>query len=294
MGEQAGLSDWRYRFCRTQARFKQSQGDLAGALDLLDEAERYRTRTPVPDVRPLAALKARVWVAQGRLAEALRWVQEQRLSVDDDLSYFREFDHITLARVLMAESLHAPADRALGEAMRLLDRLHLAAQAGGRMGSVIEIALLQALVHQTQGDLAAALDALARALRLAEPEGYVRIFVDEGPPMARLLYAALAQKIAPDYVRRLLAAFPAAEPAQSTPSPLAAPASDLIEPLSERELEVLRLVAAGLSNQEIAARLYLSLHTVKVHARNIYGKLGVNSRTQAVAKAKALGLLPHS
>ena len=154
LGEQAGLPDWRYRFCRVQARFKETQGDLAGALDLLDEAERHYYRTPVPDVRPLAALKTRVWVAQGRLREALRWVHEQGLSVDDELSFLREFEHITLARVLIAEYTRDPADRAIHEAMRLLDRLQQAAEAGGRMGSVIEIGVLQALAHQAQGNLA--------------------------------------------------------------------------------------------------------------------------------------------
>ncbi len=112
--------------------------------------------------------------------------------------------------------------------------------------------------------------------------------------MARLLYEALARGIAPDYVRRLLAAFPVAEPEQAAPSETQAPNSDLIEPLSERELEVLQLIAEGLTNPEIASRLFLSLNTVKAHTRNIYGKLGVHSRTQAVARARALGVLPST
>jgi LuxR family maltose regulon positive regulatory protein len=126
----------------------------------------------------------------------------------------------------------------------------------------------------------------------AEPEGFVRVFVDEGPPMARLLYEALTRGIAPDYARRLLAAFPVAEPEQADPSKTRAPKSGLIEPLSERELKVLQLIAAGLTNPEIASRLFLSLNTVKAHSRNIYGKLGAHSRTQAVARARALGVLP--
>ena len=300
LGEQAGLPDWRYRLCRAQARFKETQGDLAGALDLLDAAERHYTRTPLPDVRPLAALRARVWVAQGRLSEALRWVQEQGLSVDDELSYLREFEHITLARVLIAEYTRDPAGRALREAMSLLDRLQQAAAAGGRMGSVIEIGVLQALAHQAQGNLAPALVALERALRPAEPEGYVRIFVDEGAPMARLLSAAAAQGIMPDYCGKLLAAFApvAAEvqprpgaPATNADLPPASPAQPLIEPLSARELEVLQLIAQGLSNQAISARLFLALSTVKGHNRNIFGKLQVQSRTEAVAHARELGLL---
>jgi LuxR family transcriptional regulator, maltose regulon positive regulatory protein len=298
LGDQAALPDWRYRLCRIQARFKESQGDLAGALDLLDEAERHYRRTPVPDVRPLAAWKTRVWVAQGRLSEALGWARERGLSVDDELSYLREFEHITLARVLIAEYRRNPADHTIREALRLLDRLLQAAEAGGRVGSVIEILVLQALAHQVQGSLAPAFVALERALRLAEPEGYVRIFVDEGLPMARLLYEALSQEVEADYIRRLLAAFPAVNSEQTTTAPLRASKSELvkpqIEPLSERELEVLQLIAEGLANQEIATRLYLSPHTVKVHARNIYGKLGATSRTHAIAKGKALGILPHN
>ncbi|NIQ75433.1 MAG: hypothetical protein GWN67_12460 [Phycisphaerae bacterium] len=133
---------------------------------------------------------------------------------------------------------------------------------------------------------------LEQALTLAEPGGFTRIFVDEGPPMARLLYEAVARGIAPDYARRLLTAFPVTEPQQTDPLKTQAPESDLIEPLSERELEVLQLIAEGLTNPEIAARLFLTLNTVKVHTRNIYGKLDAHNRTQAVARARALGILP--
>ncbi len=143
LGEQAGLADWHYRFLRARARFKTAEGDLAGALGVLDAAAHYQRPSPVPNVRPLGAWKARAWAAQGRLGDAQRWVQEQSLSADDDLSYLREFEHITLARVLMAEYRRDPAGeqgkRALVDAMRLLDRLEHAAAIGGRMGSVIEI-----------------------------------------------------------------------------------------------------------------------------------------------------------
>ena len=159
---------------------------------------------------------------------------------------------------------------------------------------MIEVLLLQALASQAGGDTDQALTALGRALTLAEPGGFVRIFVDEGPPVARLLYAALDRGIAPDYARRLLAAFPAVELAETTLSTTQAPQSDLIEPLSEREIEVLELVAEGLTNQEVASRLFLSQHTIKVHTRNIYGKLGVHNRTAAVARGKALGILPST
>jgi LuxR family maltose regulon positive regulatory protein len=306
LGEGAGLPDWRYRFCRIQARFKESQGDLAGALDLLAEAERHYRPTPVPDVRPLAAMKTRVWVTQGRLREAQRWVQEKGLSVDDDLSFLREFEQITLARVLLAEYRHEPADRTMREALHLLDRLQQAAEAGGRLGSVIEIAVLQALAHQAQDNLAPALHALARALTLAEPEGYVRLFVDEGAPMAELLSAAAARGIMPDYSSRLLAAFTAdvampttqskiqslSPPVQAWKDPkLVLEGSKMVEPLSERELDVLRLLATELNGPEIANRLMVSLNTLRTHTKNIFSKLGVNNRRAAVRRAEELGLL---
>ena len=153
------------------------------------------------------------------------------------------------------------------------------------MGSAIEIGVLQALAHQSQGDSAAALGALGRALGLAEPEGYVRVFASEGPPLARLLSAAAAQGMAPGYIAKLLAAFQGAAPAH------APAASQLAEPLSAREQEILQLIANGLSNGEIGARLFLALSTVKGHNRNIFDKLQVQSRTEAVARARELGLL---
>jgi LuxR family transcriptional regulator, maltose regulon positive regulatory protein len=314
LGEQAGLADWHYRFLRAKARFKAAEGDLAGALDLLDAAVRHRRPSPVPNVRPLEAMKARVWAAQGRLGEAQRWVQEQALSPDDELSYLRELEHITLARMLMAEYKRDLAGeqgkRTLVDAMRLLDRLEHAAVTGGRNGSVIEISVLQALflhlhgAQLTQGARlaqsppAAALTALQRALTLAEPEGYMRIFVDEGPPMASLLSAAAGRGIMPPYVGKLLAAFPTAAapaPPGTAGLPHAAPVhllgQRLIEPLSARELEVLQLIAQGFSNEAIGARLFLALSTVKGHNRNIFEKLQVQSRTEAVARARELGLL---
>jgi LuxR family maltose regulon positive regulatory protein len=306
LGEQAGLPDWRYRLRRTQARFKHAHGDLTSALELLDEAERHYFPTPLPDLRPLAAHRARIWLAQGRLPEAQRWAEQQGLSAGDDLSFLHEFAHLTLARVLLAEHARAPGGRAIQEALRLLDRLQQAAQAAGRMGSAIEIGALQALAHQASGSHAPALATLERALRLAEPEGYVGVFTDLGPAMVRLLSVAAAQGITPGYVEKLLAAVPGsdnqprrpgdAEPAMSAEkqiSPAAGlpRAESLIEPLSERELEVLRLLAQGLSNGEIGARLFLALSTVKGHNRNIFDKLQVQRRTEAIARARELGLL---
>jgi LuxR family maltose regulon positive regulatory protein len=292
LGEQVELPDWQYRWCIAQARLEETLGNLDSALDLLDEAERLYVRTPLPIVRPIAALRTRIWVSQGRLAEALGWAREWELSVDDDLSYLREFEHITLARVLIARYKSDRVDGSIREAVELLERLLQAAEEGGRTGSVIEILVLQALARHAQGNIPHALDPLEHALTLAEPEGYVRLFLDEGPPMARLLYETVTRGIAPGYARRLLAAFPMPEPEQDGPPNTQAPGSGLIEPLSERELQVLQLIAEGLTNPEIASRLFLSLHTIKVHTRNIYGKLGVHNRTGAVARARALEILP--
>ncbi|HEY5474587.1 MAG TPA: hypothetical protein VIK32_15540, partial [Candidatus Limnocylindrales bacterium] len=218
LGEQAELPVWRFRWRIAQARLNEAEGDLEQALTLLDEAQRLFIRTPSPDVRPISALKARIWATQGRLAEASDWARERDLSVDDDLSYPREFEHLTLARVLVARYESERVDSAVHDATRLLERLLQAAEQGGRMGSVIEILAMQALAHEALGETSLALAPLERALSLAEPEGYVRVFVDEGPPMVRLLQEAASRAIAPDSARRLLAAFPSAKPDGSHPS----------------------------------------------------------------------------
>ena len=208
LGEKAELPVLRYRLCIAQARLNETQGDLDGALALLDEAERLYIRSPLPDFCPISAMKARIWVAQGRLTEALEWVREQGLSVDDDLCYLREFEHITLARILIAQYQNDRMDGSIHAAMRLLDRLLQAAEEGGRMGSVIEILVLQALAHQAQGNLTPALAPLERALTLAEPEGYVRIFVDEGKAHDRVVARGRKARDRPEeYVSQLLSAF---------------------------------------------------------------------------------------
>ncbi len=206
LGEHTGLPQHRYRWRVAMARVKEAEGDLGGALDLLREAERLYVSDFFPNVRPVPAVKARVWIAQGSLSEAVGWVREQGLSVDDDLSYLREFEHITLARVLIARYRAERAERSVHEATRLLERLLQAAEEGGRTGRVIEILALQALAHQMAGDIPAALACLERAVTLAEPQGYVRVFIDEGPPMASLLRAVAKQGTAVNYVRRLLTA----------------------------------------------------------------------------------------
>ena len=174
--------DWPYRWRLAQARLKQAEGDFDAALDLLDEAKRVYVKNPVPDLRPIEALKAQVYLKQGRLTKAQEWARERGLSVADELSYLHEFEHSRWRGVLMAENRTSQASE------RCWIACLQAAEAARRTGSVIEILIAQALAHQAQGNTSAALAALDRALILAEPEGYVRIFVDEGEAM-RLLIA---------------------------------------------------------------------------------------------------------
>ena len=237
-----------------------------------------------PEVRPIAAMKARLWISQGRWTEAEAWVREQGVSVDDELSYVREFEHITLARLLLARSERDGADPAVSAALSLLERLLEAAERGGRGRSVIEILVLQVLARRISGDVAGAMTRLERALVLAEPEGYVRIFVDEGPALAGLIKESARTVALRSYAESLLAAFGAGEhraPHQR----------GLTEPLSERELDVLRLLATDLDGPEIARHLFVSPNTMRTHTRNIFAKLGVNSRRAAVRRATELELL---
>ncbi len=287
LGEENGLPQNRYRSRVALAAIRQAQGDLDGALELLTEAERLYVGDFSPDVRPVAALKARVWIAQGRLAEASEWARERGLSAADELSYVHELEHATLARLLLAEGAHDRSARATREATELLERLLAAAEEGGRNGSVIEILVLLTLARRAHDDVPGALASLHRALAMAEPEGYVRVVVDEGPPMAALLKLAAKQRNASRYVRRLLAAVAPAEGRTLVEQPL-------IEPLSERELEVLRLLGSELDGPDIARELVVSLSTVRTHTRNIYAKLGVNSRRAAVRRAAELGLLSRT
>jgi LuxR family maltose regulon positive regulatory protein len=289
LGEQA-LIDWPYRWRLAQARLKEAEGDLETALDLLDEARRLYVRNTVPDFYPIDALKARVYLRQGRLSEALAWARERGLSVDDNLSYLGEFEHITLARVLIAQYKNDPLAGSIHEAIDLLEHLLQAAEAGRRMGSVIEILVVQALALQAQGNVSQALASMERALALAEPEGYVCIFVDEGEPM-RLLIEKQSRgqdKTFLGYVDKLLAAF--ARPTAIPQPKINNLQSIIIEPLSERELEVLRLLGTELSGPEIARELIVSLNTLRTHTKNIFNKLGVNNRRAAVRRAEELDL----
>ena len=278
----------------TRARRKAALGDFDGAIDELITGERAFYRHPVPDVRPLAAAKARLRIEQGHLAEARAWADERRLTAHDELAYLREYEHITLARLLLAEATRDQDRAALEEVTRWLDRLLDAAEAGGRIGSVVEILTLQALAHDALGELGAALGALERALASAAPERWARAFLDAGGPMVRLLTAASDRGIEATYARRLLTEArrrARRDSRREAPTPSSLGPSPSGETLSDRELEVLTLIAMGLSNREIGDRLFRALDTVKGYTRTIYAKLQVKSRTEAVARARELGLL---
>ncbi|MCW2539604.1 MAG: ATP-dependent transcriptional regulator, MalT-like, LuxR family [Frankiales bacterium] len=294
-GEHIGLPQNPYRWRVAMARIREAEGDFDGALELLDDAERRYIGDFFPNVRPVAASKARVNLRLGNVDEALAWAREQGLSVDDQLSYLREYDHITLARTLLVQYHRDRSELPIHQAIGLLGRLLDAAEQGQRTGSVIEILMLLAVSHEVSGNLLAGLVPLERALILAEPEGYLRTFIDEGRSMAALL--AAVSGVAPNYVRRLLTALGSGGALDNATASDKADGSRLahrqvlIEPLSERELDVLRLLATELSGPQIARELVVSLNTVRTHTKSIYAKLAVNSRRAAVRRAEELDLL---
>jgi len=284
LGEANGLPQNPYRSRVAAAGIRQAEGDPEAALQLLAEADRLYATDYSPEVRPVGALKARVWIANGMLSEARSWARERGLSARDDLSYVREFEHITLARLILARGSRDRSDDGIGEAIGLLERLLMAADGGGRMGSVIEILVVEALARRARNDVPGAVASLERAVALAEPEGYVRVVADEGANMAALLRLAAQKRNASGYLRRLLAA-------TVTPGAQALVDQPLIEPLSERELGVLRLLATELSGPEIARQLHVSLNTMRTHTKHIFLKLEVNDRRAAVRRAESLGLI---
>jgi LuxR family maltose regulon positive regulatory protein len=279
----------------TLAWIRQVNGDPDGASEAMGQAERA---APGPGVtvllNPVPVRRARLQLAQGNLAAAAGWAHQRGLGPDDELGYPREPEYLVLARVLLAQERLSPA-------LALLKRLDVTAAAQGRTGSLIEIRALQALASAAIGDEDAALGCLAGALSLGCPEGYVRVFADEGPPMAALLGRLFAaeraeQAASPSvplgYLARVLRAFGGKEAAETAGRSTAQAVLGLVEQLTARELEVLALLAAGAPNPRIAAELVITLDTVKKHVSHLLGKLGAANRTEAVTRARQLGLIP--
>jgi ATP/maltotriose-dependent transcriptional regulator MalT len=276
------------------ARIRRACGDLAGAREAMSEAGQAGLSQQVISLfNPVPAQRARLLLAEGDVGAAAQWAAAAGLSPDDEPDYAQEPGYLLLARVLIAQ--HDP-----GPAAALLQRLADSAASQGRAGSIIEIQALQALALAACGDHAAALGALAGALALAWPQGYVRVFADEGAPMRALLTQLAAarpgrhpaaDRLDPSYLAALSRACDRPDTVLPARRAGAAPAGPA-EPLTGRELEVLRLLAAGKSNQRIAHDLVVALDTVKKHVTHILGKLGAANRTEAVARARQLGLIP--
>ena len=273
----------------------QAQGDAEGAIEAIREARKIASLTEANRFDDIytAAYEARLFVAQGNLDGAVHWVRQNNLDkregsgnlakegrLSPHLFHLIEVEKTSLVRVYLAQGKAK-------EALTILEPLLLESEKRGRRMSVIENLVLQALAFQSQGKLAEALNTLQAALSMAEPGGFMRIFADEGQPMEQLLKVAADHKIAREYIPKLLEVF---ENVKTVTTTFSSP-QKLIEPLSDRELEVLHLIAAGLSNREIAGRLFISLSTVKGHTANIFGKLGVKNRTQAVSRARELELI---
>ncbi len=261
------------------ARLEHVQGNPEKAQEAMRAAEQLAGEYPLSPRQSIwiKSSLAHLWLAQGNLEQPSHLVQQSGITIADDIPCLREPEYLVLLRVLLAQGDHDAA-------LELSERLLKPAEATHRMGQVIEILVLQALAYQGKKELAQALAALEKALSLAQPEGYVRTFLDEGEPMAKLLYQAKSHRMGIGYAAELLSAMGEATGITQSPAQL------LIEPLSLRELEVLKLIEAGYSNQEIAAKLVISIPTVKRHISNIYAKLGVESRTQAISRGRELRL----
>ncbi len=300
LGEGAPSSGSRYRWFVAMGRVAEVRGDPEEAVDLLNEAERLYRRGFFPDVRPIAAMKARVWIAHGNLQLASGWAAERGVSVTDEASYLSEFDHLTLVRLLIAQHRAHSDTGGIDQAVSLLERLLGAAEASGRAGSLLEIRMLQALAHDAQEHRLQARGVFERALAQApEPDSYVRLFLDEGTPMMQLLADATHNGVAGDHAHRLLSLGSSAQMQpgdtgqrpSSTESLSESLSDSLSDSLSERELQVLRLLGSELSGPQIARELFVSHNTVRTHTKHIFSKLQVTTRRAAVRRARERGLL---
>jgi LuxR family transcriptional regulator, maltose regulon positive regulatory protein len=286
LGERASITENRYRWFVVMAQVRAAGGDYNNAMRLLDQAESRYRRGFYPEVRPIAAMKARIQIVTGDLSSAAEWAEGRAISIDDQPDYLREYEHLTLARLLLAQ--HRVDSEVDDGVLGLLDRLHAAAAATGRAGSVREIGMLQALAHHVRGDLPRALAVLRRSVvETPEPDSYVRLYLDEGDPMLVLLHDAAGASDADvqAQARRILEhARPSLE---ASTEPQQIPGGTL----SDRELQVLRLLDSELTGPEIARELYVTLNTLRTHTKRIFTKLDATTRAAAVRRGHERGLL---
>ncbi len=301
LGEAAGLPQQPYRWRVAMAELREAQGDPGAADALLAEAENLFNSDFSPNVRPVPAVRARLHLRTGNLAAARSWADTAGVQATDELTYLREFEHLTLARLLLAEHAHAGDQTRLWEALTLLERLHQAAAVRARTAAVLETSILQALACDTAGRTDEARKWLEQAVTVARPRAWLRPFLDEGPRLRELL--TLLPPGPADFARLVdAAAAPPAQPASNDTALRTAQASTgsqpmdpvnsmaLVAPLSSRELDVLRLLASDLDGPAIARHLNVSLATVRTHTQHIYSKLGVNNRRAAVRRGHQLNL----
>lgn len=287
LGESAALPQNPYRWRVAMARIREAEGDTDAALGLFEEAMRLYVGDYSPDVRPVHAMRARVLTARGDVDEALAWAAEHAVSASDEISYLREFEHVTLAQVLLAQHSTTGSAACLSDALALLERLAAAAEQGGRVGTLIEVLLLQAAGQAMAGpgDSVDPVATLERAVKLAEPDGWLGPFLGQRAMVGGLLEVLSRDRPGWAHLERVLEVLAPVRGAG------AARSQALIDPLSARELDVLRLLASELDGPAIARELVVSLNTVRTHTKHIYTKLGVNSRRAAVRHAHQLNLL---
>jgi len=266
----------------------QASGDVAGALQAIETGKRTASALSPWLAAHMAAMEAEHQLARGDLAAAARWAKDSKLQPDDTFAYENAVLYLRLARVLLTLGKQRSDTALMGQAIELLDRLLQLSEKAGAMGSTIETLVAKAVALHALGNGEAALGALERALALAEPEGYVRTFTDQGAAIEPMLRILLKRGTAVDYVRRLLAVLQVGAGGRLAEE---VPQDALLEPLSERELQILRLLNSHLSSTEMAEQLYLSVHTVRTHIKSIYSKLDVHSRRSALKRAQDLGLL---
>ncbi|MGB3412535.1 MAG: LuxR C-terminal-related transcriptional regulator [Microthrixaceae bacterium] len=284
LGDHNGLPQNPYRSRLAMARVRTAQGDMESVEGLLDEAERLYATDFSPSLRPIPAVRAGLLADHGYLEAPLAWARERGLKADDDLDYLREFEHVSLARVMIAEFRATLSPQCLVDAIRLLERVAVEAADAGRNGDLLQVLILLAVAEDARGDRPKAVTHLERAISIAEPEGYLQTFLDAGPRLDPLLRFLVKAGTSSALVRRVL-------DLQTGRPDRRVVQQSLIDPLSDRELEVLQLLTSELSGPEIASELMVSVNTVRTHTKNIYSKLGVTSRRAAVRRAEELRLL---